>query len=218
MSWEVDHLVIGAATLEQGAAWCEATLGVAPAPGGKHPLMSTHNRLLAIGSVRFPRTYLEIIAIDPQAPPPGRPRWFDLDQPGMQRALAEQPMLIHWAARCADADAGCAALARAGFDRGAVLAVERDTPRGPLRWRISVRADGQRLCAGALPTLIEWGDAHPNDSLPASGVQLDELVLGGLPAGVTGLLPVQVRSIAAGAPLDVLLTTPRGPVRLVSLP
>ena len=125
MSWEVDHLVIGAATLEQGAAWCEATLGVAPAPGGKHPLMSTHNRLLAIGSARFPRAYLEIIAIDPQAPPPGRPCWFDLDQPGMQRALAEQPMLIHWAARCADADAGCAALAQAGFDRDAVLAVDR---------------------------------------------------------------------------------------------
>ena len=218
MSWEVDHLVIGAATLEQGAAWCEATLGVVPAPGGKHPLMSTHNRLLAIGSDKFPRVYLEIIAIDPQAPAPGRTRWFDLDRPDLQRALAEQPMLIHWAARCADADAGCAALAQAGFDRGAVLAAERDTPRGLLRWRISVRSDGQRLCAGALPTLIEWGDVHPCDSLPASGVQLDELVLGGLPVDVTSLLPAQVRSVASGAPLDAVLTTPRGPFRLVSLP
>jgi len=43
-----DHLVVAARTLDEGAAWCEATLGVVPAPGGKHPLMATHNRLLAI--------------------------------------------------------------------------------------------------------------------------------------------------------------------------
>ena len=167
VSWSVDHLVVGAATLEQGVAWCEATLGVMPGPGGKHPLMGTHNRLLAIGSPAFPRAYLEIIAIDPQAAAPARRRWFDLDDPALRAALAAGPRLIHWVARCDDAVAECAALAAAGIDRGEVLQAERDTPRGLLRWRISVRDDGQRLAGGALPTLIEWGDTHPADSLAA---------------------------------------------------
>ena len=79
--------------------------------------------------------------------------------------------LIHWVAGCDDAVAECAALADAGIDRGEVLQAERDTPRGLLRWRISVRSDGQRLAGGALPTLIEWGDTHPADSLAASPVQ-----------------------------------------------
>ena len=43
-----DHLVVAARTLEEGAAWVEARLGVAPVPGGKHPTMGTHNRLLRI--------------------------------------------------------------------------------------------------------------------------------------------------------------------------
>jgi hypothetical protein len=67
----VDHLVVAAATLEQGVAWCEATLGVTPGPGGRHALMGTHNRLLNLGSAAFPHSYLEIIAIDPEAPAPG---------------------------------------------------------------------------------------------------------------------------------------------------
>ena len=43
--------------------------------------------------------------------------------------------------------------------------------------RITVRGDGARLMDGCLPTLIQWGAAHPCDSLPASGVQLEQLAL-----------------------------------------
>lgn len=174
MSWQLDHLVIGAATLEQGAAWCEATFGVAPGPGGRHALMGTHNRLLSLACEAFPRSYLEIIAIDPEAPAPSRRRWFDLDDPGMQAALAERPRLIHWVARCDDLAAECAASAAAGIDRGEILAAERATPQGLLCWRIAVRADGRRPGGGTLPTLIEWGAAHPADQLPASPLRLAE--------------------------------------------
>ena len=31
---QLDHLVVGAASLAQGVAWCENTLGVTPGPGG----------------------------------------------------------------------------------------------------------------------------------------------------------------------------------------
>lgn len=60
----VDHLVVMAAPLAEGAAWCEATLGVTPGPGGEHPLMGTHNRLINITSPAFTTAYLEIIAIN----------------------------------------------------------------------------------------------------------------------------------------------------------
>lgn len=211
MSWDLDHIVIGAATLEQGAAWCAATLGVLPGPGGKHPLMGTHNLLLALGSPAFPRSYLEIIAIDPQAEAPARRRWFDLDDAALRATLAAGPRLIHWAARCDDAAAECAALAAAGIARGEVLDAERDTPRGLLRWRIAVRRDGARLAGGALPTLIEWGDVHPADSLPASGLQLESLSVGAMPEAVAGRLPGSVSTREAFA---ATLATPLGRVRL----
>ena len=214
MSWSVDHLVVGAATLEQGAAWCAATLGVLPGPGGQHPLMGTHNLLLAIGSPEFPRAYLEVIAIDAQTPAPSRRRWFDLDDPALRATLAAGPRLIHWVARCDDVVAACAALAAASIDRGEVLQAERDTPRGLLRWRISVRSDGARLAGGALPTLIEWGDTHPADSLAPSPVRLEALAVSRLPVAVARQLPAGV-SVADS--FRATLATPLGPVRLEAL-
>ena len=63
----LDHLVMGAASLQQAAAWCERELGVTPLAGGRHALMGTHNCLLALASPEAPRAYLEFIAIDPEA-------------------------------------------------------------------------------------------------------------------------------------------------------
>ncbi len=214
MSWALDHLVVAAATLEDGAAWCEATFGVAPGPGGKHPLMGTHNRLLALGGEAFPRSYLEIIAIDHESPPPGRRRWFDLDDAALQRALAGSPRLIHWVARCKDVAAECADLAQAGIDRGEVLAAERDTPQGRLRWRIAVRPDGQRLVGGALPTLIEWGTVHPADQLPPSPLRLRALELPALPKAAQVRLPPAVRTDRRFA---AEFDAPTGVVRLEGL-
>ena len=58
---KVDHLVVMADSLDQGVAWCEAVLGVTPGPGGEHPLMGTHNRLLRVDSAAFPLAYLEVM-------------------------------------------------------------------------------------------------------------------------------------------------------------
>jgi hypothetical protein len=69
VSGALDHLVVAARTLDEGAAWCADTLGVAPEAGGRHALMGTHNRVLSIAGPGWPRGYLEIIAIDPEAPP-----------------------------------------------------------------------------------------------------------------------------------------------------
>jgi hypothetical protein len=215
---EVDHLVVAAATLAQGAVWCEATLGAVPAPGGKHVGMGTHNRLLAIGSAAFPRAYLEIIAIDAEAPPPARPRWFGLDDAALQVELQQRgPRLLHVVARCARLDATLAALAALGIDAGRPVAAERASAAGLLRWRIAGRADGRLLCGGALPTLIDWQGMHPADHLPPSPVALRSLTLGGVPATVAAALGLRGATWAGeGVALQAGFDTPRGIVHLDS--
>ena len=171
MSMEVDHLVVAANTLEEGRAGCERVLGVAPQPGGRHALMGTHNLLLNISAPpTYPRCYLEIIAIDPEAPDPGRPRWFDLDQPAVRERLAhEGTALLHWVARVPSLDATLATWSGEGIDAGEAV----EAARGDLSWRIALRQDGRRLRKEGLPVPIEWqGDAHPTDKLPDSGVRL----------------------------------------------
>ena len=116
MAVVLDHLVVAARSLDEGVAWCEATLGVTPGPGGRHALMGTHNRLVNLSSDTFPQSYLEIIAIDSEAPPPGRIRWYDLDEEALQAALADGPQLIHWVARSSNLQADLRALSSAGWD------------------------------------------------------------------------------------------------------
>lgn len=218
MKVQLDHLVVAAASLAEGEAWCEATLGVRPSGGGKHQLMSTHNRLLDLSGPAYsshPRCYLEIIAIDPDAPPPpsGRARWFDLDDPALQQRLrAEGPGLVHWVARVdGDLDSQLMDWREQGVDAGEAVAASRMTAAGELRWRIALRVDGRRLFGGALPLLIEWGEVHPADGLPQSGVTLQQMTHR-LPQ--PGLLPGMV--VEPGeARLEARLQTPLG---LVSLP
>lgn len=172
----LDHLVVAAASLAEGVAWCEATLGVTPGPGGEHPLMGTHNRLLSIASPAFPQAYLEIIAIQPGATPAlptGDQRWFDLDFEPLQHHMATHgPTLVHWVARVPDAQAAAQSLRAHGLDVGRVAPASRATPQGLLQWHITLRADGHRLLGGCVPTLIQWGPTHPTGAMAASGVSL----------------------------------------------
>jgi len=217
----VDHLVVACRTLAQGRDWCEATLGVGTAPGGRHALMGTHNALLSLSSARYPKAYLELIAIDPDAAVPAQPRWFDLDDASLQAALAE-PRLVHWVARSGDLDATVAELRGEGHDPGPIVGAERMTPRGLLRWRITVPADGRRPGDGAMPLWIEWGAEHPSDSLPASGVTMESLQVGAaVPRPVAQLadqaptadapLPL---SAPPSSPLVARLSSPRGTIVL----
>ncbi|MES2941163.1 MAG: VOC family protein [Pseudomonadota bacterium] len=172
----IDHLVVLANSLDAGVAWSEATLGVTPGPGGKHPLMGTHNRLLRIGTPRQPRAYLEIIAIDPAATPQRARRWFDMDDAPLQETTRRHgPRLAHFVAEVPDVDAAVAAWRGQGIERGDAIAASRETPRGLLQWRITVRDDGQRLFDGCLPTLIQWGEVHPAAGMEPSGLALQSV-------------------------------------------
>ena len=100
MTLVLDHLVVAAADLDSGTRHVADLLGIAPAGGGAHPRMGTHNRVLGMAG----GVYLEVIAIDPDAPAPQRPRWFGLDQPALRARLADGPFLAHWAARVSAPD------------------------------------------------------------------------------------------------------------------
>lgn len=223
----VDHLVVLAADLASGVEWCARTLGITPTAGGEHPLMGTHNRIFNVSSPAHQRAYLEIIAINPGAPKAistSARRWFDMDDANLQAQVAQHgPQLIHWVASVPDVAATCTALSALDMDRGAVITASRPTPHGLLQWQITVRDDGLRLMDGCLPTLIQWGAAHPCDSLPASGVQLEQLALQH-PQAATLQAACNAVDVAASvlvtpgaAPrLSAQLSTPRGPVTLTS--
>lgn len=222
MGARLDHLVVAATSLDEGVAWCEATLGVAPGPGGEHPLMGTHNRTLRIATVNHPRAYLEIIAVQPGTVPQRKRRWFDLDDESLRdRLRRDGPRLVHFVANVPDIAIAVAALHDVGIERGEVLRASRMTSRGLLEWQITVRDDGARLAGGALPTLIQWGDVHPAAAMPESGVTLQSVCacaeapsqLGSAYEAI-GLDGVRVQ---AGAPrLVAVLATPRGRVELDS--
>lgn len=216
----LDHLVVACHTLDQGRAWCEATLGVVPVAGGRHALMGTHNLLLNLSTEVYPACYLELIAVDPDAPAPGRARWFGLDDPGLQDRLARQgPELVGYVARSGMVDMHRWGLINGRFQPGPILQASRTLPDGQeLSWQIVVADDGRPLAGGAVPTLIQWSGPHPTERLPASPVGAQSLTVRGmsdLVAQVLRLRPL-TRANNAGPAVAATLSTPLGPVTLAS--
>ena len=207
----LDHLVIAAASLDQGEAYVEAKVGVRPTRGGKHEAMGTHNSVLRMGE----RVYLEVIAVDPDGVSPGRARWFELDRPEMRAALAGSPRLIHWVVRCDDIDSARRACP---VDPGPVHMLSR----GEYRWSITIPDDGHLPGGGVMPTLIAWIDGHhPADSMPDQRIRLTSLAASHPTPGLVrstlaalGLNSALRVSYDTTPRLAAMLATPRGPVAL----
>ena len=144
-SAELDHIVVAAETLDQGTAYLKAKLGIAPAGGGSHLGVGTHNRVLKLGHDR----YLEVIAIEPCGHKPEFPRWFDLDNPDLQAILKIRPRLIAWVARTDAIES----MAETHYDRPMIV---RPMQRGSLRWRFAFTVDGALPADGLIPHLIQW--------------------------------------------------------------
>lgn len=196
----LDHLAVACTDLAAGAAAAEAALGVPTQPGGEHARFGTHNRLLSLG----PQEYLEIIAINPAAEPPGRPRWFDLDN------FAGAPRLSTWIAACEDLPE---ALELAPKGSGARIPLTR----GDLRWQMAVPDDGRLPFDGIFPALIKWdGPHHPAQRLTDHGVRLKVLRLShpeptALRKALKPLLGDPRIKIVKGAPgLSAEFSTPAG--------
>ncbi len=209
----IDHITVTAASLSIGAEFVHRTLGVMPQAGGKHPRMGTHNLLLRLGASLF----LEVISADPEAAPPGRPRWFGLDEilPGAP------PGLSTWVVRTDDIES---AVSGASESLGNIELMTR----GDIEWRITIPANGALPLAGAAPALIEWHTAvHPAAMLEDYGLSLERLeIYHPQPERISRLLqsidcsgPVSVSSPPDGMPscLVAQINTPQG-VRELSFP
>lgn len=158
MASRLDHLVVIATSLAEGADFVEQVLGVRPGQGRQHPNMGTHNLLLSLGDA----AYVEVVAIDPHAAAPGRPRWFGLD--GLAGAATAR--LAAWVANTDDIHA------LAGPELGDVEPMAREGHT----WLMTMTADGLPPLAGAAPLLIQRASAiHPASRLPDRGLRLRRL-------------------------------------------
>jgi hypothetical protein len=172
---QIDHLVIAARTLEEGASFITAKLGVETTEGGAHPLMRTHNRLLNLwGGV-----YMEVLAVDPDAAAIETPRsrLFALDDPAFRKRLETGPQLVHWVARVDRPKL----LKRWQAQYPERIPAVVPMTRGTNSWNLTVPDDGafpawQGAGDGLLPSLIQWDTPrHPSATLPETGIALKSL-------------------------------------------
>jgi hypothetical protein len=67
-----------------------------------------------------------------------------------------------------------------------------------------------------MPLWIQWSGEHPSDALPASGVAIESLEVGGIARELAARLGSLVGRADSSLPLSALLTGPRGRVTLDS--
>ena len=149
----IDHLVYATADLNRGVQEIEKLLGVRASVGGQHPGRGTRNALVALG----PTTYLEIIAPDPEQPPPQQSRPFGID--GLKESK-----LVAWFVKGHDLERLREDAIRKGVPLGEVKSGSRRRPDGvQLAWKYT--DPWSPVADGIVPLFIDWGDSpHPADT------------------------------------------------------
>lgn len=166
----IDHVVIAARSLEQGADYIKSQLGVDIPFGGVHPSMGTHNLLMQLGDSVF----LEVIAVNPQGELPVQPRWYGLDDPYVRAQIVDEPALVGWVVNTDSIERVLSAASGGGLDCGRAVPVTR----GNLSWKFGLPDDGRLLAAGMLPYIIEWEcSPHPAALMADTGCQLVSLAI-----------------------------------------
>lgn len=161
----LDHIVIAAHDLQQGAEYVRDTLGVDIPAGGRHQNMATHNLVMQLGN----DAYLEVIAIDAQGQAPRHPRWFALDTARMRAAIQSQPQLIAWVMNTVDLGR---LVTQVDFDIGVPTRLGRDQ----LSWEFALPDDGRLLGDGMLPYCMQWHSSpHPSRAMADTGCLLQAL-------------------------------------------
>lgn len=160
----LDHLTLIAPSLEEGAAHVHACLGIDLPAGREHPDMGTHNRLLRLGD----GVYLEVIALNPAAPPPAQARWFGLDdQDAVREAWHRGHRLRGWVARTQQMDAVLA-------QHGHLLGSKTQLSAGAAPpYFFAIPPGGALPLAGLAPSMIDRGQRPPPiAAMPDLGAQL----------------------------------------------
>lgn len=180
----LDHLVVTAGSRHAGMDFVSALLGVALQEGGEHPRMGTHNALLRLGEA----AYLEVLAPNPNAPPPDVARWFDLDR------THAQPRLATWVVRTND-------IHEASRLAATPLGQVEPMTRGHLSWLITIPPNGELPWDGVVPMIIQWSTAsHPATMLPDMGCSLEALEIRHADAG---RLEAMLADIAFAGPVEI---------------
>lgn len=162
---KLDHITVIAPSLEEGINHVHTCLGIEPRNGAVHTNMGTHNRRLRLGD----NLYLEVVAIDPAAPAPDRPRWFGLDfQTQLRKDWDAGKRLKCWVARTEDID-------QAISDYEPLLGTKTWLENA---FHFSVLPDGALPLDGALPCVIDrGGNPPPSTRFEDQGFGLRELIL-----------------------------------------
>ena len=165
MQSHIDHLVLAVPDLATAMEEIKELLGVEPAMGGRHPGWGTWNALVSLGD----RTYLELIAADPENQIPGIQCPDIFTSEGTAR-------MIGWFAKCQDLKRNHEVLMANGVCTGEVKAGSRMLPDGrTLQWQLT--DPNVMVLHGIFPMLIDWGHSpHPAATAPR-GCRLDELRL-----------------------------------------
>ena len=148
---KLDHVVFGASTLEEGTEFVESILQEKLSNVGYHKDMGTHNRVIKISD----EVYLEVVAINPEMQKIKKKRWFNLDNPNLQKKLQKSPQII-----------------------GYVVEKNNNTPqeyydpffnasRANYRWKFAMPnyrnndLDIEIIEKGIIPSLISWKGEKP---------------------------------------------------------
>lgn len=213
-----DHIAIGCSNLAQGIEYVSGQLGAVVPPGGKHPLMGTHNCVMSTG----PDTFFEIISVDPEASAPPHSRWFGLDDPKVETGLKNAARPLAWVVNSDDLDHDLDIARAAGVDFGTPLTLTR----GDLKWRFAVRDDGAIPLDGVAPMIMEWPQmpTHPAAQMPDMGVRIRAIkvitpkadVLNELLSAIGGdIAPVEI--IESDTPgISVMLSLKNGRVAVLN--
>jgi Glyoxalase-like domain len=139
---KLDHLTVIAPSLAEGVLHVRNCLGLDVPFGQRHIYMGTHNHLLQLGDA----VYLEIVAVDPEAKAPDRPRWFGLDdQNRVRRDWDEGRRLRSWVARSDAIDAVMTGHANVFGEKIALNS----------SFDFSIPTDGSLPLDGAAPSIID---------------------------------------------------------------
>jgi Glyoxalase-like domain len=142
---KLDHLTVIAPSLAEGVMHVRNCLDLDVPFGQRHAYMGTHNHLLQLGDT----VYLEIVALDPEADAPQRPRWFGLDdQKKVRSDWDEGRRLRGWVARTDAIDAVITG-------RADIFGEKVPLPAVASAFDFAIPNDGCLPLDGAAPSIID---------------------------------------------------------------
>ena len=148
---KLDHIVLGALTLEEGTEFVEDIFQAKLSDIGYHKDMGTHNRVIRISD----EVYFEVIANDPKIKNLKNKKWFNLDNLNLQSKLNKSPQIIGYVIENKD------------------ISISKyydpffEASRANFKWEFAIPTsrnnilDSEIIETGIIPSLISWKTEKP---------------------------------------------------------